>query len=76
VRGLLVDFGGVLTTNVFDSFKAFCRAVGLPEDAVKSIFRERGEGLVIGGPDRGTRDRIGTGHLAEPAAHSRVRSSS
>jgi putative hydrolase of the HAD superfamily len=47
VRGLLVDFGGVLTTNVFDSFKAFCRAEGLPEDAVKSIFRERGEGLAL-----------------------------
>jgi putative hydrolase of the HAD superfamily len=23
-RGLLVDFGGVLTTNVFESFRAFC----------------------------------------------------
>jgi epoxide hydrolase-like predicted phosphatase len=47
VRGLLVDFGGVLTTNVFDSFKAFCRAEGLPEDAVKNMFRERGEGLAL-----------------------------
>jgi putative hydrolase of the HAD superfamily len=45
VKGLLVDFGGVLTTNVFDSFKAFCRSEGLPEDAVKATFRERGEGL-------------------------------
>ena len=47
MKALLVDFGGVLTTNVFDSFKAFCRAEGLPEDAVKSMFRERGEGLVL-----------------------------
>jgi epoxide hydrolase-like predicted phosphatase len=46
-KGLLVDFGGVLTTNVFDSFKAFCRAEGLPEDAVKNMFRERGEGLAL-----------------------------
>jgi epoxide hydrolase-like predicted phosphatase len=45
VKGLLVDFGGVLTTNVFDSFKAFCRAEGLPEDSVKNMFRERGAGL-------------------------------
>jgi epoxide hydrolase-like predicted phosphatase len=45
VKGLLIDFGGVLTTNVFDSFKAFCRAEGLPEDSVKKLFRERGEGL-------------------------------
>jgi putative hydrolase of the HAD superfamily len=47
VNGLLVDFGGVLTTNVFDSFKAFCRAEGLPEDAVKNMFRERGQGLAL-----------------------------
>jgi len=47
VKGLIVDFGGVLTTNVFDSFKAFCRAEGLPEDSVKNIFRERGEGLAL-----------------------------
>jgi epoxide hydrolase-like predicted phosphatase len=44
-QGLIVDFGGVLTTNVFDSFKEFCRAEGLPEDTVKNMFRERGEGL-------------------------------
>jgi putative hydrolase of the HAD superfamily len=47
VKGLLIDFGGVLTTNVFDSFKAFCRAEGLPEDSVKKMFRERGEGLSL-----------------------------
>jgi epoxide hydrolase-like predicted phosphatase len=40
VRGLLVDFGGVLTTNVFDSFKAFCEKEGLDPDAVKRLFRE------------------------------------
>jgi len=37
VKGLLVDFGGVLTTNVFDSFKAFCRAEGLPFHAISSV---------------------------------------
>jgi len=35
-----VDFGGVLTTNVFDSFKAFCEKEGLDPDAVKRLFRE------------------------------------
>ena len=40
VKGLLVDFGGVLTTNVFDSFKAFCEKEGLDPDAVKRLFRE------------------------------------
>jgi putative hydrolase of the HAD superfamily len=39
-RGLLVDFGGVLTTNVFGSFEAFCRAEGLQPDAVAQRFRE------------------------------------
>jgi epoxide hydrolase-like predicted phosphatase len=36
---LLVDFGGVLTTNVFESFAAFCRAEGLPEHHVRDAFR-------------------------------------
>ena len=40
MKGLLVDFGGVLTTNVFDSFKAFCEREGLDPDAVKRLFRE------------------------------------
>jgi putative hydrolase of the HAD superfamily len=39
VKGLLVDFGGVLTTNVFDSFRDFCRTEGVDEDAVKRLFR-------------------------------------
>jgi putative hydrolase of the HAD superfamily len=48
VKGLLVDFGGVLTTNVFDSFRAFCEAEGIDPNAVKSLFREnpRALGLV------------------------------
>jgi putative hydrolase of the HAD superfamily len=39
-RGLLVDFGGVLTTSVWDSFADFCRGKGLAEDAVLRMFRE------------------------------------
>jgi epoxide hydrolase-like predicted phosphatase len=38
-RGLLVDFGGVLTTNVFESFQAFCEAEGLAPGAVRDRFR-------------------------------------
>ena len=37
-EALLIDFGGVLTTSVFDSFAAFCRAEGLPPDAVRQAF--------------------------------------
>ena len=45
MRGLLVDFGGVLTTNVFDSFKQFCVNEGLDPQAVKRLFREDPEAL-------------------------------
>jgi putative hydrolase of the HAD superfamily len=38
-RGLLVDFGGVLTTNVFESFRAFCLDEGLDPDAFLDLFR-------------------------------------
>jgi epoxide hydrolase-like predicted phosphatase len=39
VKGLLVDFGGVLTTNVFESFRAFCEDEGLDPEAIKRLFR-------------------------------------
>jgi len=39
-RALLLDFGGVLTTPVWDSFAAFCREQDLEEEAVKRLFRE------------------------------------
>jgi putative hydrolase of the HAD superfamily len=41
MNGLLLDFGGVLTTNVFDSFRDFCVAEGLEPDAVKRLFRDQ-----------------------------------
>jgi putative hydrolase of the HAD superfamily len=42
-RGLIVDFGGVLTTDVFASFRAFCEAEGLAPDAVRDRFRSDAE---------------------------------
>ncbi|MEA2449635.1 MAG: putative hydrolase of the superfamily [Thermoleophilaceae bacterium] len=47
MRGLLVDFGGVLTTNVFQSFKQFAEAEGLDRDAIKRAFREDREALAL-----------------------------
>jgi putative hydrolase of the HAD superfamily len=38
-RGLLVDWGGVLTSDVFESFRAFCALEGLAPDAIASAFR-------------------------------------
>ena len=36
--GLLVDWGGVLTTNVFGSFDAFCKREGLESGVVRHAF--------------------------------------
>lgn len=37
--GLLVDWGGVLTTNLFTSFGEFCRDAGLAPDVLVQAFR-------------------------------------
>src|SRR3954454_6450290 len=39
------DFGGVLTTPVWDSFSAFCRTEGLHPDSVKKLFKTDPEAL-------------------------------
>jgi putative hydrolase of the HAD superfamily len=46
--GLLVDFGGVLTTSPFDSFRAFCEVEGLDPETIGRRFRE----------DKGARDLL------------------
>jgi putative hydrolase of the HAD superfamily len=42
---VLFDFGGVLTTSVWDSFAAFARTEGLEPDAVKKLFKTDPEAL-------------------------------
>jgi epoxide hydrolase-like predicted phosphatase len=44
-RGLLLDFGGVLTTSIWECFDEFCRTEGLPEGAVRRLFRDDPEAL-------------------------------
>ncbi|MDQ6806949.1 MAG: hypothetical protein M3065_18770 [Actinomycetota bacterium] len=39
-EGLLVDYGGVLTTDLFDSFRAFCELEGLDPETIGRRFRE------------------------------------
>jgi putative hydrolase of the HAD superfamily len=39
VRGLIMDYGGVLTTDVFASFRTFCEAEGLQADTVRDRFK-------------------------------------
>jgi putative hydrolase of the HAD superfamily len=54
VKGLLVDYGGVLTTNVFDSFRTFCEDEGLDPDAIKHRFRDDPRALeCVRGLERG-----------------------
>jgi epoxide hydrolase-like predicted phosphatase len=59
VRGLIVDYGGVMTTDVFASFRAFCTAEGLAPDTVRDRF--------FGDPGaRELLERLETGKAAEP----------
>jgi putative hydrolase of the HAD superfamily len=39
IGGLIVDWGGVMTTNVFGSFSAFCEAEGLDPATLAKVFR-------------------------------------
>ena len=59
LRGLLVDWGGVLTTDVFASFETFCRREGLDPLLVRDMFRDDPEA-------RHTLFSLETGELTEP----------
>lgn len=50
IRGLLVDWGGVMTTNLFRSFSAFCEQEGLDAGVLVQLFRgdEAARELLIG----------------------------
>ena len=43
-RGLLIDWGGVMTSSLFESFRLFCEGEGLKPDAVVSRFALDKEG--------------------------------
>ena len=42
-----MDFGGVLTTDVFASFREFCEREGIDPDTVKRLFREDPDALAL-----------------------------
>jgi epoxide hydrolase-like predicted phosphatase len=44
-KALLVDFGGVLTSDIWSSFAAFCEQRGLDAGAAKQLFRENPDAL-------------------------------
>lgn len=54
---LLVDYGGVLTTDIWSSFEEFCSSRGLRGDAAKQLFREHPEAVTeLRGLERGDSD--------------------
>lgn len=57
---LVVDYGGVLTTDIWVAFGEFCQAEGLEPEAVKDLFRSNPEAMKL---LRG----LETGELDEPA---------
>lgn len=65
MKGLLVDFGGVLTTNVFESFRTFCQAEGLDDEAFLNLFRERPEA-------RAALREVETGGISEDEFSARI----
>lgn len=44
---LVVDFGGVLTTNIWDAFGEFCASEGLDQGTVKTLFRSDPEAMKL-----------------------------
>jgi epoxide hydrolase-like predicted phosphatase len=58
IRALVVDFGGVLTTNIWMAFAEFCESEGLAPETVRELFRGDTEALRL---LRG----LETGELAE-----------
>lgn len=42
---LLVDYGGVLTSDIWSSFSEFCVARGLAPDAAKQLFRDHPDAI-------------------------------
>jgi putative hydrolase of the HAD superfamily len=64
-RGLLVDYGGVLTTSPFDSFAEFCAQEGVPFETLTRALRSdrRCRELLIG---------VETGRLPEEEFEARL----
>jgi len=45
LSALVVDYGGVLTTNIWDAFGEFCSKEDLEPEAVKELFRSNPEAM-------------------------------
>jgi putative hydrolase of the HAD superfamily len=68
-HGLLLDFGGVLTSSVTASFAAFERGAGLPEGIVVALLLDASRD-----PEGGLIGRFERGELTPPAFEDELRS--
>ncbi len=50
-RGLVIDFGGVLTTSVDDAFRAFCEREGVDYERLREADRAAGYGAEAADPE-------------------------
>jgi putative hydrolase of the HAD superfamily len=64
--GLLIDWGGVMTTNLFHSFGAFCETEGLVPDRLREAFRhdEETRDALIAFEEGRMNDDLFASHLA------------
>jgi putative hydrolase of the HAD superfamily len=46
-RGLLLDFNGVLTTDLFEAYRQFCKGVGLAGEALCDLLTDDEEGHAL-----------------------------
>lgn len=46
-QGLLLDFSGVLTTDLFEAYRALCQQVMLPADALSDLLTDDPEGHAL-----------------------------
>lgn len=61
-KGLIVDFGGVLTTAIIESFAAFCEDTGIAPERLRDILRSA---LDAPGPDPSHVHLMETGKITE-----------
>ncbi len=46
-RGLLLDFNGVLTSDLFEAYRRFCKSEGLPDEALCDLLTDDEEGHAL-----------------------------
>ncbi len=46
-QGLLLDFNGVLTSDLFEAYRQFCKSEGLPDEALCDLLTDDEEGNAL-----------------------------